>query len=592
MPRRPLVLALAAALGAPALGMAVAGCVTEAQPGVSGADDQIVATVGDGAVTAGEFAEAYATTVLRAGTDRVGPAEARQAADAVLESLVARRLLIEAAEDDGVAETAAYAEARALAETKALVDLYTAQEMAPELRVTDADLREQFVRAHTTYRARHLYARTRGAAEALKARLDAGETFGALAAETFADSALAASGGSLGEFGHDEMDPALEAAAFALELGEVSDPIRTATGFSVLRVDARAASPLLTESAFAEMRPRLRRYVRKRNRTEARFALGQRTRDALAPRFDDAAFERLVAFASGAAPDLDADARQAWLQTPLVAFTSSVLGAGAWTVGDVERRAATMTARQREAVQDAASLREFIEGLLVREELAARARAAGLDADDRFARAVARRMDAWVFDEAKRRLSLTVEAPADSVAAYYAAHADAYRLPERVRAAEVLVATRAEADALAAELRAGADFGALAAERSVRLGAARTGGDLGLVSAAQLGRLAEPVWAAAPGEVVGPVEVEGRYALVLRGEAVPGRAMTLAEARPEIRRLLDADYAAATLADAVAALRARYPVEVHAPVLERVLDAAAPRPTADARAAPPSPDRL
>ena len=171
--------------------------------------------------------------------------------------------------------------------------------MAPALAVTDADLREQFVQMHTTYDARHLYARDEAAARRLRERLLAGETFEALARETFADPTLAASGGAVGPFGHDEMDPAFEAAAFRLPIGEVSEPVRTATGYSVLRVDARATSPLLTEAEFDRRRKGLARYVRKRKRTEARFDLSRRVRDELAVRFDEAAFDRLVGLRDG-----------------------------------------------------------------------------------------------------------------------------------------------------------------------------------------------------------------------------------------------------------------------------------------------------
>lgn len=541
-------------------------------------DDDVVATVGDGAVTAGEFAEAYARTVLQAGVEGPG------AAEAVLTSLVNRRLLIEAALDDGVAETEGYRAARDLAETKALVDLYAAREMAPDLAVTEADLRAQFVQMHTTYQARHLYARDEASARRLRERLLAGETWEALARETFADPTLAASGGDLGTFGHDEMDPAFEAAAFRLSVGEVSEPVRTATGYSVLRVDARAASPLLTESEFSRRRDGLARYVRKRKRTEARFALSRSVRDDLDVRFDDDAFDRLVAFASGAAPGLDAEGLAQWRRTPLVRFRSVAGGAGVWTVGDVEDRAASMTERQRAAVQDAASLREFVEGLLVREELTARARASGLDREPAYARAVAAQLDAWVFDEAKRRLRAGPEGgavPADSLLAHYRAHGGRYQTPERVEAAEILVATRAEADDVLRRLRSGADFGALARRHSLRPAAAEAGGGLGPVTREQVGRLGDPLFAAPPGALLGPFEVAGRYVVLRRGETVPPRPMTYAEARPLVEAELDVRFAQRRLAEAVSGLRERYPVAVRQDVLDRVLRPAPPvRPTA------------
>jgi peptidyl-prolyl cis-trans isomerase SurA len=44
-------------------------------------------------------------------------------------------------------------------------------------------------------------------------------------------------GGLLGTFSKDELDPKLAAAAFKMKQGEVSDPIPTATGFHIIRVE-------------------------------------------------------------------------------------------------------------------------------------------------------------------------------------------------------------------------------------------------------------------------------------------------------------------------------------------------------------------
>ncbi len=551
MTRLALLLAGLVGLGA---------CAEPAEPSA-----EVVAVVGDGVVTLDEVAEAYAEWVVTAGI----PASAA-ALDATVASLVNRRLLIQEALDGGVRDTPGYQAAQRDARDKALIDLYTATERAADLAVTDADLRETFVQINTVYDARHLYARDRATADALRQRLLGGETFEALARETFADSTLAASGGRLGEFGHDDLDPAFEAAAFRLPVGQVSEPVRTATGYSVIRVDARASNPLLTESDFARKQDDIRRYVRKRKRIETRFALSRAVRDELAPRFEAGAFERLNAFATGAAPALDAEALADWRRTPLVRFASSHLD-GVWTVGDVEDRAESMTERQRGAVQDAATLRDFIEGLLVRDELVARAQAAGLERDPRVRQIVTRALDDWVFESAKRRLRFDGDIPEDSLRAHWAARTADFVMPERVRAREILVATRAQADALRDELAAGADFAALARARSIRSGGATFGGDLGPVSRAQLGRLAGPVFDATAGSLVGPVEVAGRYVVVERGETVPARPMTFAEARPLVRQALDVPFAQRRLAAAVSRLRDQYTIRVDRDALAPLL---------------------
>jgi peptidyl-prolyl cis-trans isomerase SurA len=68
-----------------------------------------------------------------------------------------------------------------------------------------------------------------------------GRDFGALARQ-FSDGPSAEKGGELGTFARGEMEKELDEAAFELKRGEVSEPIRTSTGFHLLRIDERIAS--------------------------------------------------------------------------------------------------------------------------------------------------------------------------------------------------------------------------------------------------------------------------------------------------------------------------------------------------------------
>jgi len=68
-----------------------------------------------------------------------------------------------------------------------------------------------------------------------------GRDFGALARQ-FSEGPGADKGGDLGSFERGQLDAALEDTAFRLKPGEVSEPIRTATGFHLLRAEGDVAA--------------------------------------------------------------------------------------------------------------------------------------------------------------------------------------------------------------------------------------------------------------------------------------------------------------------------------------------------------------
>lgn len=79
----------------------------------------------------------------------------------------------------------------------------------------------------------------RAAALAARKRITAGEKFAKVAAEVSEDPNTARSGGDLGFFTMGSMEPAIEAAAFALPLGKLSDPVQTPYGWHILEVIER-----------------------------------------------------------------------------------------------------------------------------------------------------------------------------------------------------------------------------------------------------------------------------------------------------------------------------------------------------------------
>jgi peptidyl-prolyl cis-trans isomerase D len=89
----------------------------------------------------------------------------------------------------------------------------------------------------------------RSRASAARDRIIAGEDFATVAQEVSEDVGTAPNGGEMGLFARGDNDAALDEAAFALEVGEISDLVRSVYGFHIMQVDEKiAAVPARFES--------------------------------------------------------------------------------------------------------------------------------------------------------------------------------------------------------------------------------------------------------------------------------------------------------------------------------------------------------
>src|SRR6266567_1255273 len=84
--------------------------------------------------------------------------------------------------------------------------------------------------------ARHILVATQEQADAILAQLQAGADFATLARQQSTDPGSKDKGGDLGWFGKGVMDPPFEAAAFALQPGQLSDVIQGANGYHIVQL--------------------------------------------------------------------------------------------------------------------------------------------------------------------------------------------------------------------------------------------------------------------------------------------------------------------------------------------------------------------
>lgn len=108
-----------------------------------------------------------------------------------------------------------------------------------EVDVTEDQKKEYFEENEDQFdkqvEASHILVEDKETAEEIKDKLDAGEDFAELAKEYSTDGS-ASRGGELGFFGKGEMVEPFEEAAFAMEIGAISDLVESEYGFHIIKV--------------------------------------------------------------------------------------------------------------------------------------------------------------------------------------------------------------------------------------------------------------------------------------------------------------------------------------------------------------------
>ena len=221
--------------------VAAQDATTPAAPAAEITPQTVVATVGGEAITEADIS--FAAEDLAQELQQMPP-EQRKAF--LVTVLIDMKVMAKAAREQQMDQTDLFKQRLKYLEDRALRRAYFGEKIAtavtPEALQTAYEKLVAGFQGQEEVHARHILVATEEEAKAVKAELDGGKDFAELAKEKSTDPSAQQNGGDLGFFGKGMMVKPFEDAAFAMEVGAVSDPVKSDFGWHVIKLEEKRMS--------------------------------------------------------------------------------------------------------------------------------------------------------------------------------------------------------------------------------------------------------------------------------------------------------------------------------------------------------------
>jgi peptidyl-prolyl cis-trans isomerase C len=214
------------------------------QPG----PDTVVATVGGEPITEADLA--FAAEDIGADLNQIPQEQIRAV---LLAQMIDIKLMAQAGDKQGLKDDSVFQLRLKYLTDRALRRAYSkvaiSDTITPEAIKAEYDKQVAAIPDEDEVHARHIWVSTEDDAKAIKAQLAGGADFIELAKAKSIEPNAAQSGGDLGYFKRGVMVKPFADAVFAMQVGQISDPVQTQFGWHIIKVEDRrpAAKPTLEE---------------------------------------------------------------------------------------------------------------------------------------------------------------------------------------------------------------------------------------------------------------------------------------------------------------------------------------------------------
>lgn len=507
--------------------------------GFSDTDTGIIARIGDFSISDDHYRNELLRFYYRTGQAvNLNP----QVRKTVVDSRVERYGIVSYAIENNWHERPEALYRKARIERKVKMETFERLFIHNHVTVSDQDLRTLFGRLNTSLRASHLFFRSNAMAWSAYYRLQDGERFSDIAREAFQNAALAQNGGDIGYFTVDDMDIAFENTAYQLDIGEISQPVKTSRGYSIIKLTDRITTPVLTEAQFAEARQRLhpmaldqKKELATRNHMQTvigSFAFDHDVISALWNQFNSHRTELSGEVVTGERLLMRMQDRgEAAYLVNQDDFTLSA--------GDFWREFYYTPSEDRARVSHKDQFMQLVEGIAYRAYALNIVSLHGEYDPDLVEATVQETFYDYLLGEFDEYVGRQVVIPEDQLQIEFYENRELYMDPVELNLSEIILTTAQEAERAWSELTSGTPFSDVLRTYTIDRDAVGYNGELGFISLPHFGSMAPSLSELQPGEIAGPFQISShRYLIFFCNGRRESRLTTFEESKERVRAQL------------------------------------------------------
>ena len=440
------------------------------------------------------------------------------------------------AEDKKLDKTEAAFQKRGEIERRVLNEEYLNQIILKDIQVSEEELNQYFVRFNTTLKASHLFANDLTSANILYERLKNGESFEKLAKEVFQTPYLANNGGDIGRFTTDEMDIAFEEAAFGLKVGEISKPVPTAQGYSIIKLTDRFTKPILSKNEFAIKKAEIASYVYKKKKELATREHLYNFRDNL--EFNSEVFDALWNKMNenySSAVSKDSEFISGLKSDEILASYKGF----EFTLEDFSTEYRFTPLSLINAIEGKDGFENFVIGTALRAYLFKNAKEANLQDQPLIRESVDETFYSYLAQQAIEDLKKSISNTDEELRIAFQKNQERFYKPLEVNLSRIVVETAEKASSLITQLQSGADFISLVEKHTIVNEDLLTSGELGFKSVRNYGSYSAKISELKIGEISEIINYQtGQYTIYKMNGRIEGRPYTFDEAKESVHAFL------------------------------------------------------